>query len=59
MLAEVMLQYLAAKVVMSIVEFMMWRVGKGVNLRSLMRETSPFTEKAMILKEQIRLRLAS
>jgi hypothetical protein len=44
-----MLRYLVWKAVFSIVDFVMSRVGKGVNLRNPVSETYPFTEKAIIV----------
>jgi len=48
-LAEIMLRYVVFKVVISIVDLMMWRVGKGVKLVNPVSETYPFTEKAIIV----------
>jgi hypothetical protein len=44
-----MLRYLVWKAVVSIVDYMMWCVGKGVNSRNPGSETYPFTEKAIIV----------
>jgi len=37
------------KAIISIVDFMMWGVGKGVKLVNPVSETYPFTEKAIIV----------
>jgi hypothetical protein len=48
-LAVIMLRYVVCKAVISIVDFMKWRVGKGVKLVIPVSETYPFTEKAIIV----------
>jgi hypothetical protein len=47
--AGLMVQYIVWRAVFSIVEFVMWHIGKGVNSRIPVSETYPFTEEAIIV----------
>jgi hypothetical protein len=47
--AGMMLRYHGWWAVFSIDDFMIWRVGKGVNSQNPITETYPFTEKVIIL----------
>jgi hypothetical protein len=48
-LAVIMLRYVLFKAVISIVDFLKWRVGNGVKLVNPVSETYPFTETAIIV----------
>jgi hypothetical protein len=48
-LAVIMLLYVVFKAVITIVDFMKWRVAKGVQLVNPVSETYPFTEKAILV----------